>query len=141
MTHSTALPDGPLQLTMLQASLAEARHSAARSSTVRPPAARRPASLGVVAGVTALDVLEQFRFDDSGDRFPGRSRRCRRGFPRLAGGLPVHRRHLRIADGKSLPRLPECWWSSRVSPRPGLLETVFLSILNHDSAVPRRPPG
>ena len=60
----------------------------------------------------------------------------RRADAGVAGRLPLHRRHLGLRRGRVLlPRLAAARRRGRPSPRRVLLETLLLSILNHDSAI------
>ena len=133
---STALLTDHYELTMLQAALAggtAGRRAVFELFPRRLPEGRR---YGVVAGVgRALDAIERFRFDDA--------------------TLEVLREH-RVVDEPTLDWLAGYWFGGDVWGYPEgevyfpysplmtveasfaeavLLETVLLSILNHDSAI------
>jgi len=133
---STALLTDHYELTMLQASLADGtaqRRSVFELFARRLPDGRR---YGVVAGVNRLlDALEQFRFDERAIAFL-----ADRGVVdqvtsdwladyRFTGDIAGY------ADGEIFfPGSPVLVVESSFAEAV-LLETVFLSILNHDSAV------
>jgi len=133
---STALLTDHYELTMLQASLADGtaqRRSVFELFARRLPDGRR---YGVVAGVNRLlDALEQFRFDEQVIAFL-----ADRGVVdqvtsdwladyRFTGDISGY------ADGEIFfPGSPVLVVESSFAEAV-LLETVFLSILNHDSAV------
>jgi len=133
---STALLTDHYELTMLQASLADGtaqRRSVFELFARRLPDGRR---YGVVAGVNRLlDALEQFRFDERVIAFL-----ADRGVVdqvtsdwladyRFTGDISGY------ADGEIFfPGSPVLVVESSFAEAV-LLETVFLSILNHDSAV------
>ena len=136
MTHSTALLTDHYELTMLQASLADGtaqRRSVFELFARRLPDGRR---YGVVAGVNRLlDVLEQFRFDDRAIAFLAdhgvvdQATRDWLADYRFTGDVSGY------ADGEIFfPGSPVLVVESSFAEAV-LLETVFLSILNHDSAV------
>lgn len=136
MTHSTALLTDHYELTMLQASLADGtaqRRSVFELFARRLPDGRR---YGVVAGVNRLlDVLEQFRFDDRAIAFLAdhgvvdQATRDWLADYRFSGDISGY------ADGEIFfPGSPVLVVESSFAEAV-LLETVFLSILNHDSAV------
>jgi nicotinate phosphoribosyltransferase len=134
--HSTALLTDHYELTMLQASLADGtahRRSVFELFARRLPDGRR---YGVVAGVNRLlDALERFRFDQGELAFL-----AERGIVdqatcewlanyRFSGDIAGY------ADGEIFfPGSPVLVVESSFAEAV-LLETVFLSILNHDSAV------
>ncbi len=136
MNTSTALLTDHYELTMLQASLADGtaqRRSVFELFARRLPDGRR---YGVVAGVNRLlDALEQFRFDERVIAFL-----ADRGVVdqvtsdwladyRFTGDISGY------ADGEIFfPGSPVLVVESSFAEAV-LLETVFLSILNHDSAV------
>ncbi|MET7279688.1 nicotinate phosphoribosyltransferase [Kribbella sp. NPDC005582] len=136
MNTSTALLTDHYELTMLQASLADGtaqRRSVFELFARRLPDGRR---YGVVAGVNRLlDALEQFRFDEQVIAFL-----ADRGVVdqvtsdwladyRFTGDISGY------ADGEIFfPGSPVLVVESSFAEAV-LLETVFLSILNHDSAV------
>ena len=71
-----------------------------------------------------------------GARRAPRARRRRRADAGVAGRLPLHRRHLGLRRGRGLlPLLPAAAWSRRRFAEAVLLETLLLSIYNHDSAI------
>jgi nicotinate phosphoribosyltransferase len=136
VTHSTALLTDHYELTMLQASLADGtaqRRSVFELFARRLPDGRR---YGVVAGVNRLlDALERFRFDEQTIGFLSdrgvvdQATRDWLADYRFTGDISGY------ADGEIFfPGSPvlvvEAPFAEAV-----LLETVFLSILNHDSAV------
>jgi nicotinate phosphoribosyltransferase len=133
---STALFTDQYELTMVQAALKAGtadRHSVFEAFTRRLPEGRR---YGVVAGVgRVLDAVENFRFDDE---------------------MLTFLRDRNIVDGPTLAWLEDYRFSGDIWGYPEgevyfpgspilrvegsfaecvLLETVILSILNHDSAV------
>ncbi|TDO46265.1 nicotinate phosphoribosyltransferase [Kribbella sp. VKM Ac-2527] len=134
--QSTALLTDHYELTMLQASLADGtahRRSVFELFARRLPDGRR---YGVVAGVNRLlDALERFRFDEGTLAFL-----AERGVVdqatcewlaayRFSGDISGY------ADGEIFfPGSPILVVESSFAEAV-LLETVFLSILNHDSAV------
>jgi nicotinate phosphoribosyltransferase len=135
-TPSTALLTDHYELTMLQASLADGtaeRRSVFELFARRLPDGRR---YGVVAGVNRLlDALERFRFDDRAIAFLAdhgvvdQATRDWLANYRFTGDIVGY------PDGEIFfPGSPvlvvEASFAEAV-----LLETVFLSILNHDSAV------
>jgi nicotinate phosphoribosyltransferase len=133
---STALLTDHYELTMLQASLADGtayRRSVFELFARRLPDGRR---YGVVAGVNRLlDALEQFRFDDEVIAFlAGRGVIDQATCDWLAnycfsGDIAGY------ADGEIFfPGSPILVVESSFAEAV-LLETLFLSILNHDSAV------
>jgi nicotinate phosphoribosyltransferase len=133
---STALLTDHYELTMLQASLADGtanRRSVFELFARRLPDGRR---YGVVAGVNRLlDALEQFRFDDEVIAFLARSGVVDQATCdwlanyRFSGDIAGY------ADGEIFfPGSPILVVESSFAEAV-LLETVFLSILNHDSAV------
>ncbi|WTL07211.1 nicotinate phosphoribosyltransferase [Kribbella sp. NBC_01505] len=136
MNTSTALLTDHYELTMLQASLADG--SAQRRSVFELFARRLPDGrrYGVVAGVNRLlDALEQFRFDERAIAFLADrgvvdqvTRDWLAGY-RFTGDIAGY------ADGEIFfPGSPVLVVESSFAEAV-LLETVFLSILNHDSAV------
>jgi nicotinate phosphoribosyltransferase len=133
---STALLTDHYELTMLQASLADGtaqRRSVFELFARRLPDGRR---YGVVAGVNRLlDALEQFRFDERAIAFladRGVVDQVTRDWLadyRFTGDISGY------ADGEIFfPGSPVLVVESSFAEAV-LLETVFLSILNHDSAV------
>ncbi|WP_350278144.1 nicotinate phosphoribosyltransferase [Kribbella sp. HUAS MG21] len=133
---SSALLTDHYELTMLQAALADGtaqRRSVFELFARRLPDGRR---YGVLAGVNRLlDALEQFRFDESAIAFLAdrgvvdQATRDWLADYRFSGDISGY------ADGEIFfPGSPvlvvEASFAEAV-----LLETVFLSILNHDSAV------
>jgi nicotinate phosphoribosyltransferase len=133
---STALLTDHYELTMLQAALAAGtahRRAVFELFPRRLPEGRR---YGVVAGVgRALDAIEQFRFDDE-----------------VLGALREHR----VVDEPTLAWLADYRFTGDITGYPDgevyfpysplmtvegtfaesvLLETLLLSILNHDSAI------
>ncbi len=136
MNTSTALLTDHYELTMLQASLADGtaqRRSVFELFARRLPDGRR---YGVVAGVNRLlDALEQFRFDERAIAFladRGVVDQVTRDWLsdyRFSGDISGY------ADGEIFfPGSPVLVVESSFAEAV-LLETVFLSILNHDSAV------
>ncbi|TDD46939.1 nicotinate phosphoribosyltransferase [Kribbella antibiotica] len=136
MNTSTALLTDHYELTMLQASLADGtaqRRSVFELFARRLPDGRR---YGVVAGVNRLlDALEQFRFDERAIAFladRGVVDQVTRDWLadyRFTGDISGY------ADGEIFfPGSPVLVVESSFAEAV-LLETVFLSILNHDSAV------
>jgi nicotinate phosphoribosyltransferase len=135
-THSTALLTDHYELTMLQASLADGtaqRRSVFELFARRLPDGRR---YGVVAGVNRLlDALERFRFDEQTIAFLAdrgvvdQATRDWLADYRFSGDISGY------ADGEIFfPGSPVLVVESSFAEAV-LLETVFLSILNHDSAV------
>lgn len=135
-TDSTALLTDHYELTMLQASLADGtaqRRSVFELFARRLPDGRR---YGVVAGVNRLlDVLERFRFDDQAIAFLAdrgvvdQATRDWLADYRFSGDISGY------VDGEIFfPGSPVLVVESTFAEAV-LLETVFLSILNHDSAV------
>jgi nicotinate phosphoribosyltransferase len=133
---TTALLTDHYELTMLQASLADGtahRRSAFELFARRLPDGRR---YGVVAGVNRLlDALEHFRFDEQAiaflsDRGIVDQATCEwLANYRFSGDIAGY------ADGEIFfPGSPVLVVESSFAEAV-LLETVFLSILNHDSAV------
>ena len=132
---STALLTDHYELTMLQAALAGGtaqRRSVFELFGRRLPEGRR---YGVVAGVgRALDAIEAFRFDDEAlAALDGRGRRRRRwsgwpttGSPATSGATP----RARSTSPHSPLLIVEASFAEAV-----VLETVLLSIYNHDSAI------
>ena len=136
MTHSTALLTDHYELTMLQAALADGtaqRRSVFELFARRLPDGRR---YGVVAGVNRLlDALERFRFDEQTIAFLAdrgvvdQATRDWLAEYRFTGDISGY------ADGEIFfPGSPVLVVESSFAEAV-LLETVFLSILNHDSAV------
>ena len=136
MTHSTALLTDHYELTMLQAALADGtaqRRSVFELFARRLPDGRR---YGVVAGVNRLlDALERFRFDEQTIAFLAdrgvvdQATRDWLAEYRFSGDISGY------ADGEIFfPGSPVLVVESSFAEAV-LLETVFLSILNHDSAV------
>ncbi|MEU8222083.1 nicotinate phosphoribosyltransferase [Kribbella sp. NPDC048915] len=136
MTHSTALLTDHYELTMLQAALADGtaqRRSVFELFARRLPDGRR---YGVVAGVNRLlDALERFRFDDETIAFLAdrgvvdQATRDWLAQYRFSGDISGY------SDGEIFfPGSPVLVVESTFAEAV-LLETVFLSILNHDSAV------
>ena len=136
MTHSTALLTDHYELTMLQASVADGtaqRRSVFELFARRLPDGRR---YGVVAGVNRLlGALERFRFDDRSIAFLAdhgvvdQATRDWLADYRFTGDIAGY------ADGEIFfPGSPVLVVESSFAEAV-LLETVFLSILNHDSAV------
>ena len=114
-----------------------ARRTGARSSSSSPRRLPEGRRYGVVAGVgRALDAIEEFRFDDAALAVLRDGEVVDDADPRLAGRLPVLRRHLGLRRGRGLlPVLPAGDRRGHASPRRCVLETVLLSIYNHDSAI------
>jgi len=136
VTHSTALLTDHYELTMLQASLADGtahRRSVFELFARRLPDGRR---YGVVAGVNRLlDALERFRFDEQAIAFLAdrgvvdQATRDWLADYRFTGDISGY------ADGEIyFPGSPVLVVESSFAEAV-LLETVFLSTLNHDSAV------
>jgi nicotinate phosphoribosyltransferase len=136
VANSTALLTDHYELTMLQASLADGtaeRRSVFELFARRLPDGRR---YGVVAGVNRLlDALEQFRFDEQTIAFLAdrgvvdQATRDWLADYRFSGDISGY------ADGEIFfPGSPVLVVESSFAEAV-LLETVFLSILNHDSAV------
>ena len=137
-TVQTALLTDQYELTMLQSALASRRGrrvaASSSSSRRRLPTGRR---YGVVAGVgRALDALEQFRFTDAelgpaARRADRRRRRPSTGSPTTASPATIWG----YPEGETyFPYSPS--WSVEASFAEGvLLETLLLSIYNHDSAI------
>ena len=135
-TQSSALLTDHYELTMLQASLADGtaqRRSVFELFGRRLPDGRR---YGVVAGVNRLlDTLERFRFDEQTIAFLAdrgivdQATRDWLANYRFTGNISGY------ADGEIFfPGSPILMVESTFAEAV-LLETVFLSILNHDSAV------
>ena len=135
-TYSTALLTDHYELTMLQASLADGtaqRRSVFELFARRLPDGRR---YGVVAGMNRLlDALERFRFDERAIAFLAdhgvvdKATRDWLADYRFTGDISGY------ADGEIFfPGSPVLVVESSFAEAV-LLETVFLSILNHDSAV------
>ncbi|WP_167219158.1 nicotinate phosphoribosyltransferase [Kribbella shirazensis] len=133
---SSALLTDHYELTMLQAALADGtaqRRSVFELFARRLPDGRR---YGVLAGVNRLlDALEQFRFDESVITFLAdrgvvdQATRDWLADYRFSGDISGY------ADGEIFfPGSPVLVVESSFAEAV-LLETVFLSILNHDSAV------
>lgn len=133
---STALFTDQYELTMLQAALRAGtaeRHSVFEVFTRRLPEGRR---YGVVAGTgRVLDAVENFRFDDqmleflrAGDVVDGPTLEWLAGY-RFSGDILGYPEGEVYFPGSPLLRV-EGSFAECV-----LLETVILSILNHDSAV------
>ena len=119
---------------MLQAALAGGtaqRRSVFELFGRRLPEGRR---YGVVAGVgRALDAIEAFRFDDAAlAALDGRRGRADAG---VAGRLPVLRRRLGLRRGRGLPAALAAGHRRGHFAEAVVLETVLLSIYNHDSAI------
>ena len=133
MTRSTALLTDHYELTMLQAALASG--TAARRCVFelfgRGLSGRR---YGVVAGVgRALDALERFRFDDEalaalGGMFDDRTLEYLAGY-RFTGSMWGYPEGELYFPGSPM-LVVEASFAEAV-----LLETVLLSVYNHDSAV------
>ena len=124
---------------MLQAALRSgAARPALRLRGLRPPPARRaPLRRRRPAPAGCSRPLEEFRFGD--DELAGLRRRgvVDEATLRLAGRLPLLRRHLRLrARASATSPARRCSSSRAPSPRRVLLETLVLSILNHDCASP-----
>ena len=137
MTMSTALLTDHYELTMLQAALrsgAADRRAVFEVFARRLPEGRR---YGVVAGTgRVLDALEDFRFDDDELTFL----RARRAWStsRPSTGSPATASPATsgaTAEGESTSPAPRSWWSRARFAEAVLLETLILSILNHDSAI------
>ena len=134
---STALLTDQYELTMLAAALADGTADAAvRVRGVRPAAARRPPvrrgrrHRPAAGGDQPVPVRRRTSSARAGR---GRSTAAT---ARLARRLPVHRRRRRLPRGRAvLPRLADPDGHAARSPRPCVLETLVLSILNHDCAV------
>ena len=119
---------------MLQAALAARDRRPALGLRAVPAAAAGGRRYGVVAGVgRALDAIEAVPVRRRGARRCARGR-GRRADPRLAGRLPVHRRHLGVRRGRGLlPATPRSLVVESTFAEAVLLETLLLSIYNHDS--------
>ena len=122
---------------MLQAALRR-RHgrAALRVRGVRPAAARRPpVRRGGRAPAGCSTRSTHFRFDDERLAGPAQTRGRRRGDLRLAGRLPLRRRHLGLRRGRVyFPGSPMLTVEGTFAEAV-LLETLVLSILNHDCAI------
>ena len=122
---------------MVAAALADGTADAAvRVRGLRPAAARRPPLRRGRRHRAAAgrDQPVPVRRRRSWPRCRARRRRPRHA--RLARRLPVHRRHRRLPRGRAvLPRLADPHRDAARSPSACVLETLALSILNHDSAV------
>lgn len=133
---STALLTDHYELTMLQASLADGtahRRSVFELFGRRLPDGRR---YGVVAGVNRLlDALEDFRFDEDTIAFLADRGVVDRATCEWLAGYRFSGDIVGYADGEIFfPGSPVLVVESSFAEAV-LLETVFLSILNHDSAV------
>ena len=133
---STALLTDQYELTMLQAALADG--SADRRCTFEVFARRLPHGrrYGVVAGIErVLDAVADFRFDAAGAGRTSQPVLDRRTLDHLAG-WPVRRRHRRLPGGRAvLPRLAGADGHAARFASAVILETLVLSILNHDCAI------
>ena len=105
---TSALLTDRYELTMLDAALRDGtahRGASSRCSRRRLPVGRR---YGVVAGTgRLLELIREFRFEDAELEWLRDERSCDAADPRLARGLPVHRRHLGLPRGRGvLPGSP-----------------------------------
>jgi nicotinate phosphoribosyltransferase len=133
---STALLTDHYELTMLQASLAGGtadRRSVFELFPRRLPEGRR---YGVVAGVDrALDAIERFRFDDETLAFLSEQRVVDTATLEYLAGYAFRGDIWGYPDGEIyFPYSPLMVVESTFAEAV-LLETVLLSILNHDSAI------
>ena len=135
------------ELTMVGAALRDGTADRALRLRGRSPAGcphgRR---YGVVAGTgRLLEALPHFRFGDDELDVAARARASpTTPAARLAGRLPLHRRHRRLRRGRAvLPRLAGAHRAAARSPRAWCWRRSSLSVLNHDSAIAvgRRPHG
>lgn len=134
--ESTALLTDHYELTMLQASLADGtahRRSVFELFARRLPPGRR---YGVVAGINRLlDALERFRFDDQTLAFLSERGVVDRATCEWLGGYRFSGDISGYPDGEIyFPGSPVLVVESSFAEAV-LLETLCLSILNHDSAV------
>ena len=134
---STALLTDHYELTMVAAGAAGRHGRRAAASSRCSPAGCRPAgatawSPGTGAAARRDQPVPVRR---RRARRPARGRRASTTDARLAGRLPVHRRHRRLRRGRAvLPRLAGAD-RDRHFAECVLLETLVLSVLNHDCAI------